>query len=440
MSQLKNSLVRTRKWKKLVFTAGLAAICSYPIESYFRIALFQDLNNPPLTFVVNWLILWLSGWILINWIALSHQMKPFRWQEPKMVAAIIIGIGGGLVMGIWGIVPIQPAEHQLEVIALRKPGGEIKSNEVRIERIEQVQFLSFFREIVPLERFTPGSGWKMEENSFLYSGNQEARLFYRGMKQEGLLLTFLGTPIGGKIEIRWNGQPQVVDLYRPRVEMINISVPSFFELPLMEKIWFVTLCGLDGICLATLVWMVITLLSRLFNYDPSEQMFETFPAIFFLLLGWFISILLMGVKTTPWNTISRNDTYPSYTLSDNSLQELAHSTILSGWLHWFVYTEDLFHGSELRVNSLLLKKLNLDPDRFVLYTHVTMKYGDYPVDIGADKAAQLLQTNPLTVMPNDTVPYTLVILPHAPAPVICMQQGANNVFLGLPEEMNACGD
>lgn len=139
----------------------------------------------------------------------------------KVSWIVISLLVGELLIVVWPIHTFRPSvQHTLEVIATGQKNPQAQDSQVwiRAGRWSNGTTMS----INELQLFGP---WEVQDRVLFSAQDQPASLNWTGMSKDDLNLVFLARPWSGIVEVRWDGQQHILDLYNSFGTQRTITLP-----------------------------------------------------------------------------------------------------------------------------------------------------------------------------------------------------------------------
>ena len=178
----------------------------------------------------------ISYFLLFKYSLPILNQSPNKWKWFWIIFSFCFGIW--LTIAIPVEYPIKPVTSELSIIATGNKDPQSKGSEVWVTRLVTSEG------IVPLEDFYAGEGWEVREGLWFSNFSEEA-LIWQGTSHSNPQIIFVSHPWSGDVEVVWNGESQIVDLYDPVGNEVTLEfeIQLTPEPPLLRQILFLVGTG-----------------------------------------------------------------------------------------------------------------------------------------------------------------------------------------------------
>ena len=154
--------------------------------------------------------------------------NPDALSKPKQISTLLITllVAGGI--NFFLLPPIQfPETHLFEIETI--PGSG--SGELKILSIEELDIRSMMRSPISRDSLHLQDAWEIDpiNGEISWHADSDAPLIYSRFMQEGLHIQFAAGPKGGKTQITWDGQEQIIDLVSPVEKTVVLTLAPAFN-------------------------------------------------------------------------------------------------------------------------------------------------------------------------------------------------------------------
>lgn len=182
-----------------------------------------------------------------------------------------------ILVGVWFVFTIIPKDalrfDNLEIIATGQKHPDAEGNEVWVQALWYSS-----GETKDLKEFKLGPGWELRDGALVSYQNQPSTLRWSGRADQDMKLLFTSHPWSGIVEIIWNGEQQIIDLYNPEPTTREVTLNFSAKSNGMPQWKEVLLKIIIGACIGIILFMVSAwLISH--NGLTESQLSRRYPQI-----------------------------------------------------------------------------------------------------------------------------------------------------------------
>ena len=261
---------------------------------------------------------WLVGRALPDLLVPYTPRARRVWVLSSLVAGIVLMLA----------IPIRlqppPPLNRLEVVALREKNPESVSSEV------WVRGLTIQGRSVPFSDFKLEGAWDTVDGYLSSTAQDRAILRWEGMTHEAPTLAFLAHPWSGKVEIIWNDERRVVDLYSPetRGEWIELPVTEATRPDLLLIISY----GSISVSIAVMLLLAGLLLARI----PAARRYEKVSSWSWLWYALPCMVVWSFFLLATWPGVLTNDSIDQWRQMIGRIPVNDHHPAAHTFISWLV--------------------------------------------------------------------------------------------------------